>query len=282
TTYDVLDNSDPANPKQLTPPLRDQTFIPGVDNPIFGSDAGETRITGNGAKTGLYPGRLPNGLSNGYPMEKFTIAMTDPKTGATSSQVITTRPSASAQETAAQLNTIPGVSANAITTANMSDITGPGSITINGELFELDATDPAEINDLLAEQINNSEEMAALGIRAVSSTNANADPELRPVDSSGADFKVQTGAGTSLTINDGHRTPPENVPMTAGESIAVGGRIDITMADGISLKTSPAVSELLGDSTAKDFAQSSFMGYQVSIKGQPQAGDTFTIGFNSD
>src|SRR5690606_37213469 len=48
------------------------------------------------------------------------------------------------------------------------------------------------------------------------------------------------------------------------------------------LKTSPTNSQLLGDSTAADFAQSSYLGYQVSIKGQPQAGDTFTVGFNSN
>src|SRR5690606_24241447 len=42
TTYDVLDNSDPANPKHLNPPMRDQVFIPGVDNPIL--DRKSTRL----------------------------------------------------------------------------------------------------------------------------------------------------------------------------------------------------------------------------------------------
>lgn len=286
TTYDVLDNSDPANPKQLTPPMRDQTFIPGIDNPIFSNDAGETRITGSGARTGIHNGSLANGFSNGYPVERFTVAVTDPKTGAISSRVLTTGANASAQATAAQLSSVPGVSANAITTANLSNISaGAGAITLNGTTFAFDATavdvnDPVAVNDYLAEQINGNEDMIALGIRAISSTNAAGDTELRLVASSGVDLRIQTGAGTSLTVNDGHRTPPVNVAMVAGESIAVGGRIDITMADGVSLKTSPTVSQLLGDSAAEDFAQSSYMGYQVSIKGQPQAGDTFTIGFN--
>src|SRR5690606_38747339 len=50
TTYDVLDNSDPANPVHLNPPIREQTFVPGRDNLIFSNDPGETRITGNGAR----------------------------------------------------------------------------------------------------------------------------------------------------------------------------------------------------------------------------------------
>jgi flagellar hook-associated protein 1 FlgK len=65
-------------------------------------------------------------------------------------------------------------------------------------------------------------------------------------------------------------------------AITIGGRIDITMADGISLQTSPSDSPLLGDSTLSTFAASSFTGFQASISGQPKAGDTFTIGFNTN
>jgi len=42
------------------------------------------------------------------------------------------------------------------------------------------------------------------------------------------------------------------------------------------------VSQLLGDSSDPDFAQSSFLGIQASIKGNPEAGDSFSIEFNSD
>jgi flagellar hook-associated protein 1 FlgK len=65
-------------------------------------------------------------------------------------------------------------------------------------------------------------------------------------------------------------------------TVTVGGRVDITMANGISLQTSPTNSPLFGDSSLSDFASSSFLGYQVAINGQPKAGDTFTIGFNSN
>src|SRR5690625_3331300 len=57
-------------------------------------------------------------------------------------------------------------------------------------------------------------------------------------------------------------------------------RIDVTLADGVNMRTAPQSSQLFGDSAAADFAQSSYLGYQVTIKGQPQAGDTFTVDFN--
>src|SRR5690606_39474838 len=47
TTYDVLDNTDPANPVHLNPPMREQIFVPGRDNLIFSGAVGETRVTGN-------------------------------------------------------------------------------------------------------------------------------------------------------------------------------------------------------------------------------------------
>src|SRR5690625_2599129 len=58
TTYEVLDNSDPSNPRPLVPPIREQVFIPGRDNAIFSSDPGERRVSGNGPLMGLPEGRL--------------------------------------------------------------------------------------------------------------------------------------------------------------------------------------------------------------------------------
>src|SRR5690625_7899143 len=57
-------------------------------------------------------------------------------------------------------------------------------------------------------------------------------------------------------------------------------RLDVTLADGVNMRTAPQSSQLFGDSAAADFAQSSYLGYQITIKGQPQAGDTFTVDFN--
>ena len=55
-TYDVLDNTDPANPQQLDPPIRNQRFIPGVSNPIFPTRDGQTQLSMEGVMTGLPAG----------------------------------------------------------------------------------------------------------------------------------------------------------------------------------------------------------------------------------
>lgn len=57
TSYDILDNSDPGHPVQLDPPIRDQRFIVGISNPLFGTDPGSTRISTNGEMIGLPEGQ---------------------------------------------------------------------------------------------------------------------------------------------------------------------------------------------------------------------------------
>lgn len=310
TTYEVLDNSDPANPVPLVPPIANQTFIPGVDNPIFSSDPGETRVIGDGALTGLPAGSTvasypPDPLQpNGYPAEQYTFSRTDSVTGAIQSQSLVTSPNASAAQTAALISSVPGVSANAYTTATLTDtnvasFASPTQITINGEpLIEYlgggpvstipnPGQDEAGFYDYLAEQINNNENLASLGLHAVSGSAADGSPELRMVAASGVnlDIRFESTAGDSLNVHDSTGNPAQTLPG-AGAGVAsgvtVGGRIDVTLGDGISLDTAPTDSQILGDSSAPDFALSSYLGYQVSIKGQPQAGDTFTVDFNSD
>jgi flagellar hook-associated protein 1 FlgK len=314
TTYDVLDNTDPANPVHLDPPIREQTFVPGKDNLVFSADSGETLVAGNGARLGLPEGRLSSILpgspapNNGYPVEQLTFAIADPATGLTTNRVVTTINQASAAQTAAMLSAIPGVSANAFTTATITDIgidaadfAIPLQLSINGEnLLPVNAVDFAAnvpdpnvdegaFNDYLAQQINSNSNLNALGIRAVSGANAiTGNPEIRLVASSGVNLDVRfaaDSANSAINVNDSNGNPNLSlVGAGAGfeSAIVVGGRIDLTLADGISLRTAPVESQLFGDSSAATFAQSSFPGYQVSIKGQPQAGDTFTVGFNSD
>lgn len=322
TTYDVLDNSDPGNPKQLNPPMKDQTFIPNRSNAIFTTDKGETRIIGNGARIGLPAGRLAASpvypataaQINGYPAEQYTFTTTDPVTGVISTQVMTSAANASAAQTANQMNNIPGVSAHAYTTATITDInidpagfTSPLQLSINGEnLLEYDATgldttvpNPADgevaFNNYLADRINSNANLKALGIRAESSSNpVTGAPEIHLVASSGVnlDFRfTATNATTNnISINDGMGNPnvrlngvDDGLPGGNEQSaVTVGGKIDITMASGVTLKTAPNVSQLLGDSNDPNFAQSSYVGYQINISGQPKAGDVFTVNFNNN
>jgi flagellar hook-associated protein 1 FlgK len=331
TTYEVLDNSDPANPKDLIPAMRDQTFIPGASNNIFTTDLGETKVIGNGSLVGLPAGRsvqtidpfsvpanqpmisssLPQG--NGYLAEQLHFTFTDPATGSVSNKTVTTLAGASAMQTAAQISALPGVTANALTTATITDInfdattyTPPLQLSINGEDlleynfnntdFGVDVPDPnlseADFNSYLANRINNNPNLKTLGFYAQSGSHPiTGAPELRIVASSGVNIdirlKAANGAVNSIDVNDSNGNP--NVRLTgvnagAGQqsAVTVGGRIDITMADGISLQTSPSDSPLLGDSSLASFAASSYRGYQVAISGQPKAGDTFTLGFNTN
>jgi flagellar hook-associated protein 1 FlgK len=137
--------------------------------------------------------------------------------------------------------------------------------------------------------------LKALGIRAESSSNpVTGVPEIHLVASSGVNldfrFTATNSTTNNMSINDGIGNPnvrlngvDDGLPGGNEQSaVTVGGKIDVTMADGVVLKTAPNVSQLLGDSTALNFAQSSYTGYQVKISGQPKAGDVFTVNFNNN
>lgn len=324
TTYEVLDNTDPSNPVPLKPALREQTFIPNRDNAIFPTDIGETRILANGARLGLPAGVLPSSpvlkataaQGNAYTAEQYTFTSTNPVTGLTSSQVMTTSVNASAAQTAAQMNNIPGVSAHAFTTATITDINidsaafvAPLQIHVNGEdllgygggLILSEVPDPSvsgnesKFNDYLAKKINANPNLQALGIRAESSSNPiTGVPELRLTASSGVNLDIRFTASNATTnnisVNDGTGNP--NVRLDGVDdgiaggneqsAVTVGGRIDITLANSVSLSSLPTNSQLLGDTTDANFARSSYLGYQMIISGAPKTGDTFTLGFNTN
>ncbi len=329
TTYEVLDNTDPAHPKPLVPAMSEQTFYPNRENSIFTTDKGETRIIGSGARIGLPSGKLPVTLNsalsaqtNGYPAEQFTFSSTDKATGLATSQVMITGSNASAAQTATQLNSIHGVTAHAYTTATITDVnidptafTSPLQLSLNGENLiryngpNLDSsvpdpnyttpTDPyigeTNFNNYIRDQINSNANLKALGIRAESGSNpVTGRPEIHLVASSGVNLDLRfTATNTTInniSVNDGTGNPnvrlsgvDSNLTPTVEQSaITIGGKIDITLEDGVTLSTSPSTSQLLGDSTAANFAQSSYMGYQVKIAGAPKAGDTFTVDFNKD
>lgn len=332
TTYEVLDNTDPAHPKPLVPAMREQTFYPNRENSIFATDPGEQRIIGNGSKLGLPDGKAPVTLiaanfaqANGYPAEQFTFSTTDKNTGLVSTQAVSTVADATAAQTAALLSNVPGVSAQAYTTATITDINidstafaAPLQLSINGEnllayngaVLDSNVPDPnytsptdplageKNFNNYLRDQINSNANLKALGIRAESSNNSiTGKPEINLVASSGVNLDIRFSATktagniNNISVNDSNGNPnvrlngEDNVgtPGVVEQSaITVGGRIDITLADGVSLGTVPTTSQLLGDSTLADFASPSYMGYQVKIAGQPKAGDTFTVGFNTN
>lgn len=310
TTYDVLDNTDPLNPQDLQPPIRNQSFTPNTENFIFSNDVGETFIAGEGQSLGLPNDTVitqPTGgaaNNNLYPAELYTFITTDPETGLESSQRLTTSFNASATETATLLSSVPGVKANAFTDAvltdfNLTNFSSPTQITLNGQpligydlgVIEPDVPDPnvdeSAFNDYLATRINSNPALQGQGFFALSAVNPQTgQPELRLQSSSGADADIRfegTG-GDFISVNDGVNPNIRlNAAGAGNESlVTVGGVIDLTLSSDIRMETSPTNSQLFGNSTDADFSQPSFLGYQVTIKGSPETNDTFEIEFNAD
>lgn len=315
-TYEVLDNSDPGRPISLVPPIRNQRYIVGSDNVLFSTDPGETLVQSGGDLIGLPVGRIPvtSGTPvNGYPAEAITITQTSDTVGVgSSSTTVFSSINATARETASVLNNVAGVTASAFTYAEITDVaslsrTSPLQISLNGEdliEYEYDSgtatyvvstvvPDPTvsedDFNDYLADRINNNAALSARGIFAV----AGVDPttgisELRVTAPEGDDlqFTLEADGGGPDTLNIGDGSNPVIALTGAGagntSALAVGGTLDIRLADNVSLATFPPNSLLFGDTTATNFARSTYLGIQASIQGVPDIGDTFTLNFNVD
>ncbi len=303
TSYDVLDNSDPGNPVHLSPPLRNQVYVPGIENNLFGEDVEQTTIVSAGAALGL---PAANTAANAYPAETFTFVTTNPTTGATSSQTAFSTLNASARTTAGILDNLDGVSANAFNYLELRDFaltrSVPLQVSINGQdLVEYDAAgttlqaavpDPLansgeDFNDYLAARINANTTLSGLGIYAISAYDATAGEYYIQVHSTqGDDLTVglEAGAGEIIEVNDGTNIDRAITGAGAGttNTLVVGGAIDVSLAANIVMSTTPTTSSIFGDSTAVGFAVASYHGIQANITGTPQAGDTFTIDYNSD
>ncbi len=316
-TYEILDNSDPGNPTSLVPPIRNQRYIVGQNNPLFSTDQGETLVQSGGDLIGLPTGRSPvvggGPLTNGYPAEAITITQASNQPGVPdTTNTIFTSFNATARETASQLNNLDGVNATAFTYAEITDtgsLTGsaPLQININGEdliEYEFDsgsgtfvvasnvpdpATEEDDFNIYLADRINSNDNLAAIGIYSVAGVDSTTGIfELRVSSSEGDDIQITLEADAtgpdSLNVSDGNNPAVTLTGNGVGttSAIAVGGELDIRLADSVSFETFPPNSLLFGDTTAANFAQSTYLGIQASIQGVPDVGDTFTLNFNLD
>jgi len=175
STYEVLDNSDPAAPKPLQPPLRDLTYVPGVTNTLLPGSAGATRLASNGANverlvasTTASLGIAP--LANGYAAHQITVARTDANGAALGTQTLSFGANSSARAIAAALSQMTGVVASAQTTVAITGIQDNGSgvplsLVINGQRFS--GADVGSLNSL-ADAINANPYLQAAGISAKS------------------------------------------------------------------------------------------------------------------
>lgn len=153
TTYDVLDNSDPANPIPLFPPIRNQTYVPGVVNNLLPKDESKTSISSLGGylppsqfyQSNLQPIKTPG---NGFFPARLNISDPDPITGGMKSRGILTIPAeSSAKETARILSDQKGVTATAVTKMQLSDFRSDPNDFLDAHLF----LNGIELTDTLSE-----------------------------------------------------------------------------------------------------------------------------------
>ena len=282
--YEIVDMSDPSNPAPLVPPRNNLQYQPGQTNQLFTTDPGETLISSTAADTQTVPAPGPSAgpLLNGYGAQALTFLTRDDASGVVTSQTYNVAANSSAETIAAGLTAIPGVQANAYTQVRLSNFVDDGDptplgIEINGETLTI--TPPTVFGpDALADAINNNSVLSNQNIFAVSN---GVDLEIRAY--TGADIEVvATGVGDSVDVSKldpySAGTPVLSTQtVLAGQGVNVGGTIDVTMANGVSMTSDVAtVFELAPP------ALSTYVGFTYSIQGEAVGGDKFSIGYNTD
>ncbi|MCV6626651.1 MAG: hypothetical protein OIF38_11175, partial [Cellvibrionaceae bacterium] len=206
TSYDVLDNTDPANPVSLKPPLENLAYSPGISNEILPDNSGQTFAVSNGFNAGRTPfshevvtGAVGTEASNAIVEELITIHKNLGE-GVVESQKIVIPAGHSAQAAAAILSEADGISATASTYTEIKiNDNGLGTdfeLYLNGKHLTLSQPNllgalPSPItNDYIAEAINIDGNLQAQGIRAVSDGDS-----IKIFSSFGADLKFQVEGG---------------------------------------------------------------------------------------
>ncbi len=292
--YQVLDNSDPSNPASLNPPMDNQRYIPGVANPIFTADEGQTALVSglrnvNGVQTpvgGTDIGQVVAGVgTNGYGAQVTTFQIRDPDSGLlTGTQSVSLAANATAETMASQLSSISGVSASAFTEVRLSSFTDDGAGTapeltlILEEVDSFGVVTPVPIalgptfdpNDI-ADIINSDPDAQTHQVIAWSDGST---LTVRSLTGEDLIFSLTGDATDTVDIESDFTAAP--TVMVGGDSVTVGGRIDLRLASGVTMRAD----------NSNLFEQvplpvSSFLGYQVELAGTPQSGDQFTIEYNT-
>ncbi len=281
TIYRVLDNTDPANPVPFTPPMNNQLYRPGISNVLFSSDPGEVKLAAAGANIGQVPVPGAGPFVNGYGAQNLSILTRDIVTGVVTSQTLSIAANSSAETIAGSLESVQGIQATGYTQVRLENFVDNGDafpleLTINGQTLTLPPGVSTMTPDVMVDLVNNNSALQTLKISAVSSGNA-----LTLYSSTGKDIEVQIGgAGDSVDVSSVDPYSPgapvfSTQTVTSGNGVAVGGMIDVTLADGITL-TADANTVF----ERAPVGVSSYFGFQFEIKGQPKTGDSFTIDYN--
>ena len=281
TTYDVMDNTDPSSPRHFIPPLRSLSYVPGSSRPSLPSD-GDRLVSMQGSAVGalpLEPSITPDLGTGGnrYSAGSVEVAYRDPITGApVQNQSVAWGPSASAREIAHALGALSGVQARAVTELDVTGISTNNTNTsmvlvINGQSF----TEPTSLNKL-ADDINANPNLAKNGITARSD-----GTRLRLTDVHGNDIKLHVAGDPTdaITVQDsrGRSLVVNGAGPTGYKHVSVGGVVTTQLAQGVSLK-----GDGLGLFTTDPAHADTGFGFRLSITGQPEAGDEFSVSFNHD
>lgn len=292
TTYDILDYSDPANPVAMIPPMTNLSFSPGANNKMFPADPGGSTVVAEGPAAGALQ---IGSAGNGYPEEVLRLQTTDPDTGFIREQQLVVSADESASSIARRLSGLNGVQATAYTSTVLGAfqpgaVGDPLQLSLNGvNLVDPDWVAPGApfaqpvpdplTADFLRNRINADPDLKSQGIFATSD-----GIRLTVNATTGVDLKFKVN-GVGALQADGQDVPA--VPLVPGDpevDFTVGGKLQLQLASNIEMSSNLANGNFgtLPDHTLN------FIGIQVSmtsgsgVEGQPRAGDSFVIAYNSD
>ncbi len=276
--FEILDNSDPGNPQRLVPDLGIQDYVPGRQNHILPYLPGTTVVSASGPQVGALPNEaaivsdLDPG-SNGYPvgMASVTVPAAD---GTSDTTTVNIAGGSSAREIAAQLSSLPGVSASARTELVLTDLVNfesgvPVELAVNGERI----TGFTNLNDL-ADSINANDALTNAGIIA---------------RSDGAALTLVATYGDDLNLHfQGDPNEQVRVANAEGESIVLNGSVTgtyrrITVGGEVSTVLEPdyRLSTVFdGVFAANPEHQRADLGFDLLLSGNAAAGDEYAISFN--
>lgn len=275
TQYRVLDNSDPGNPVALEPDLGILRYVPGGQNQLLPVDPGATVVQMSGPNVAALPalaelvGDLSAG-SNGYPAGLITIE------GAAGQRAnLAVNAASSAAQIAAQLNTVAGVEASAMTQVSLSQLTNfdsgvPVELAVNGISFS-----GFQSLSELADQMSDDASLQAAGIIA---------------ESDGQTLTLTSTRGDDLTL---HFQGDPNESVLVGNSkadsvllsgnvlgtyrtVTVGGEVTTIMDAGLNIST-----QFDGLFSANPIQQRADLGFDLVLTGSVEAGDRFYADFNA-
>ncbi|KAA8981985.1 flagellar hook-associated protein FlgK [Halospina sp. K52047b] len=287
--YEVVDVSDPADPKPLDPPMNNVRFEPGRTNTVFSGDPGNRTLTASGpAENG--PIADPDSV---YGEQNITIRTRDPETGVVSTQPpITINENGdkeSARSIADKLNNQRGVEATAYTEATLTPDPSNQGNNPDIEVALVEGGDVKDVTlnvngpltaDSLNQAIQENSDFQSLGL---SVTNDGDSVKLR--SDRGEDIRIsldatngaELGVGKPNPYGDGGTTGSET--LSDGEQATVGGYVDTTLADGVRLTATdnPSPENFFDPAPSSDPA---YKGFQFELSGNPKAGDSFRLETN--